>query len=642
MQNNDGGSPVAAPASAAPQPPPGGPAAQAPAGGSADQNVEIGKMEEKSKVAIQKGEANYHFGEGNFFLNIALGRGRRKASNNPLINQIAGALQGLMAEEAAAAPVEPIPSTQAAQLPQTPEALEEWYYEKLTLSERCFVQAAAVLHGAPVYEIAKAGAMLFAPIQKAWLQESLLLGEVEESAATRLVERLVQELLHPPKPEQLYASTHTIIRKINGSPRLYWKDVSPNGTSAFRQRVLHFVAERASSFKDLCMVPPGQSFLDQLRRWPDEFSSESEECSWRAANVLGAIWYMLDTNRLRTQANLWAASSRQSNWRHAAWLLDGAFEMEQGTSGNLSEDKSTSSTVLDIVEEWVEDAYLPSEAGKGCAAADFYGLIGRRTPEIALKGLEHLMELPEGEEQGNRAFLLLIFVVTNYVYLARTGRVREVMEYLAELADRQSHQRNLAEEKKNEQFAELQRRVNLGTVFAAFFVIASYSLSAVEEDTPTSYSPSQPFPERPALPDKQGRDVLLMGLLARHEGHWRFHIARLLCAALLDGEAEGASELLRHWAEIVLQGVPQGHNPAADPAVQTYERFLVDVWGLLRMWCSELRGKGFNKQKEFDGFKDRMRNWQKESGSSKKPGKSPELAARLGELVQRVLPQLYN
>src|SRR5205823_1959210 len=44
--------------------------------------------------------------------------------------------------------------------------IESWYYQELNARERCFVQAAAVLHGAPLRAISEATRELYAPLKE--------------------------------------------------------------------------------------------------------------------------------------------------------------------------------------------------------------------------------------------------------------------------------------------------------------------------------------------------------------------------------------------------------------------------------------------------------------------------------------------
>ena len=49
---------------------------------------------------------------------------------------------------------------------QLPDPLDEWYYNTLNEREQCFVQVAAVLHGAPVHEVSRIASELYSPLRR--------------------------------------------------------------------------------------------------------------------------------------------------------------------------------------------------------------------------------------------------------------------------------------------------------------------------------------------------------------------------------------------------------------------------------------------------------------------------------------------
>lgn len=512
-------------------------------------------------------------------------------------------------------------STQPTKLPETQEELEQWYYG-LTVSERCFVQAAAVLIGAPVDDISWAAYQLYEPILRA-----------RKARAGDANYYLAEEASL--KSSELYARTHTVVHRVDHTPRLYWQVDDEEKNKDFPLLVLHFVVNEAQSIKGLSVAPPGEGFLDQVERWPDEFINKNDECSWRAARALGTIWHERGPARLESQANRWAENDDKQYWEYAASLLAGAYEAEQYDQRS-NDEAARSSDVLRILDEWVE----LSSIGKQCAAASAYRLIGRESREIALDGLEKLFQF--SEEQLNEGEVSLprdvfIGVARGYLTLARIGSLRQVLGRLGAISQRFAQNRNLAREKKNFKAIDYQRWVGLHVAFVAFLVIADESSAAVKKNVRATYSLTAPLPENPKLPDDQGRDVLLAGLLTKAEAAWRQSITRLLCAELLEKEHKLALDQMRKWADLVLQ-IPGSQGELAEKA---YEEFLVDVGWTLKLWSDKLFKAGFTMPRAVQIYKSGLERWQAEGDNRESSnGESSERAFRLRHLAWRVLSNL--
>lgn len=488
-------------------------------------------------------------------------------------------------------------------LPETNEELTRWYYGELQESERSFVQAVAVLHGAPQHEVANISRMLYAPIAQ----------QLKEAAP------------RPLSPEELYKHTHTKSEVLHDATRLLWQDADDSGLSPFSLRVLRFIAStevadwtRGSQAKD--------GFFKLLEKWPTTLPGEG---AWRAARALGVMWKQ-DVYRLQEKADGWAASQKQQEWAAAAALLDGAYEFERLQMGAEAAD-TKKSTIIPLIEAWVTAAHGAEKVGPGCAAAYAYGLIGQRSPQIALEGLDRLLGFPQHRTDDEIRLSLSIFAagMSSYVALATSGHARQVLVYLATVAERLVHQRVIPQETRNRQRDMLRRQVRLLGIFTAFFLLAAVSSTGTQKKQSASYSREQTLPTPMPFPDEEGRDVLLMAILANGASGflWRKSLTHLLCAALVDGNPDAVMQVLRRWAYIVIR--QRGEEQQA--IYRAYVQFMVDIGRLAQVWCHDLTRPDFRPLPAVQAYKERLNLWQFGNLKGERP---------LADLSQAVLSQL--
>ncbi len=111
-------------------------------------------------------------------------------------------------------------------------------------------------------------------------------------------------------------------------------------------------------------------------------------------------------------------------------LLNGAYEIAYvSESKEEAEDKDTS-VVLQLLGQWVnnlnelenEKGLSKAKTSLACTAVSAYGLIGKRSPAVALRGITRIFEKLQGE---NVATVEDIFAagVASYVTLTRSGLV---------------------------------------------------------------------------------------------------------------------------------------------------------------------------------------------------------------------------
>lgn len=544
-------------------------------------------------------------------------------------------------------------------LPKSDKEIAHWYYQELSERDRCFVKAAAVLHGAPLLEVAEATKELYAPLKERDEARKTQASEVAPPAplspSSSISEMVMLAYALSQQDERMRAAqaqvgaskggsasssaadagldsisllerTHTYTLRVNGAMRLLWQDADASGLSRFSVDLLRFLAQEAA-LEDISGPQPGERFLDIIGQWPTKYA---EERSWRSASALGVIWWHQNARKLLWgQANKWASSQREQDWEHAAALLDGAYQVERDTM-QAGADDVVNSAVLQLLDQWVATAQQDeTERGEGYAAARAYALIGRKSPEIALKGLERLLCFPQPqamkEEPRFPPANLFVFSVLKYVDIVRSGHIRQVLKHLAEGAERHAHWRGNSQIRGERRENRHQSTVALQVIFAAFFLVAACSLSAVDKDIPTSYSLSKQLPDHPTCPDSKGRDILLAGLLAKAEWHlWQDQLATLLCAMIMEKNYQPALYLMRRWGEIVLKD----KSKDASAIEEAYAQFLVKVGKLILAWSAD---RGLGRSFVIDTYKHELTLWQKDRRLPQ-PG--------FEKLAQKVLNQL--
>ena len=284
-------------------------------------------------------------------------------------------------------------------------------------------------------------------------------------------------------------------------------------------------------------------------------------------------------------------------------------------------------------DEFLEEEFTTEVAIKlGCAVASTYALIGKRSPDIALEGLEKLLQLPLLNPDINLNDISPIFAagVSTYVILSWSGRVRDVIEHLATSAEQLSHSRNLPRTSKKRHEYRRQRAVYLDVTLEAFFLIAVASSTDVQKVRDVQYSFSEPLPSQPVIPDPDGRDVLLAFLLSRSEVRCQEYITTLLCAAIVERKSRDAFGLLRYWAEIVLQRSESLGTDAAE-MYRIYLQFIVYLGRTVEKWCFDLEQQKLLPPPAFETFKNRLKQWCTEGAFYSHP---------IGSLAREALEQL--
>jgi hypothetical protein len=478
---------------------------------------------------------------------------------------------------------------------EMPSDIDEWFY-KLDDYERYYVVAVALLQGVPATDVSlKARDLYQSCCFMTGSQSAVTLasmnGAIPSHSATRLRKR-----------------TYTILSQAGGVARLFWQNTE------FGAQVLRFIAEESIEWPG---SQPGQSFLDILQKWPEELAGE---CSRRSARALGGILAYQSTNQLWRVANAWANSESNRNWHLAALLLSGAYEV-----GCIEADRRVSSSITDsvlrLLKQWTERFVQSSNTRVACAAARTYSLLGRQSPEIALQGIEQLLQLPPRKTENALPDEIISAIVSAYVALTWSGHARLVLDALALHAEHWSHQHYLPV--KEYQRYRQQREMVLNVTFDAFFLIAASSLAARGDDLSISYNAAGSLPEHPALPDRSGRDILLAGLLTRDEPCWYLDLSTLLCAAIIEKKNKAAFDLLRQWAETVLG--QQGDETKTLYAV--FVNFIVNLGRKLHEWCNDLEGRGLTRR-SLETYRDRLIKWKNEGPTHQHP---------VSELAQDVL-----
>lgn len=526
--------------------------------------------------------------------------------------------------------------------PETEEEFTEWYYG-LGDYEQYYVLTTAVLHGAPVHEVAKRAGTLYQTIRDEVERNGNLLwysshqGDQEESI------RFPDPLLCMIPGKELRKNTYTKTRKERGVERLYWQDADAYGLSTFGLRLLEFLCKEFISRGEF-----GQFFLITLQQWSEESSDDvsRDEVPRKAAHAYGVALWCHDTDKLEEIAFEWAKKSRL---RRTEELLDGAYEIYRVKNDEKAGDVETSPYVLELLKKWVkivhrklgtgddEDQANEGEISKdeainlGCAVASTYGLIGKISPTIALDGLEELLKLPLSNSTIDIDDIVAAGVST-YVILTWSGRVREVVEHLAASAEQLSHKRNLPRSSEKRQEYRRKREVYLNATLEAFFLVAAVALTDVQKIQDIQYSLSEPLPSQPAIPDPVGRDVLLAFLLSRIEVKCQEYIITLLCAAIVERKSKHAFGLLRYWAEIVLR-IRSTKDKDAEETYETFLQFIVYLGRTVDEWCRDLQEQKLLPPPAVETFKKRLQQWCIEGDFYSHP---------IGTLAEEVLRQLSN
>jgi len=550
-------------------------------------------------------------------------------------------------------------------LPETEEQFSQWYYG-LGDYEQCYVQTVAVLHGAPAHEISKNADILYQSFcDEVVKRESSVhfvsqLGLVshqgnQQKTQLRGSSRFPNLLLRRIPGRELHLSTYTKTGWEEDVEGLYWRDVDQFGLSAFGINLLSFLTNEI-----IIRGEYGQKFLDFLYDWSKDNSKV--KLSWKVAHSYGVVLWCHDAKLLAKRAEEWAKVRSRLSWRRTAELLDGAFEIERIKIGEKANVVKPSSVVLRLLDNWIDRVHqefnihikfrmeqnnnLSKEAevkkdkanlalatNLAWAVANTYELIGKRSPEIALAGLQRLLQLPLIESDYYTRSIYAAGVST-YVNLARSRRVRNILQYLDDSAECLSHQRLMPGKMEERLKYRLYRQIYLNAIFDTFFTIAVESYLGRREKPPASYSLTEPLPPQPAIPDPEGRDVLLAGLLSQNENEAKLkeHMTALLCTAIIEKKSRLAFSLLRFWADIVFDMLrtPEIDRDAVKKFVAFYW-FIVNLGKTVDSWCLDLEKQGFCSPQAVDAYKCRLEQWYEEGRTHSHP---------IGSLAEEVLKKL--
>ena len=479
-----------------------------------------------------------------------------------------------------------------------PPDIDDWFYQ-LDDYERYYVVAVTLLQGAPATDVSLKAKELHQTCRPVTQQPDIqapMDGSIPSRSATKLRKR-----------------SYTTIGQVGGVARIFWQNAE------FGAQVLHFIAEESIEWPGSQL---GQSFLDMLQKWSEGLTGE---CSRRSARALGGILAYQSTNQLWRVANAWANNEDDRSRRLAALLLSGAYEV-----GCIEADRNVGNALMDsvlrLLKQWVERFLQSANVRVACAAVRTYSLLGRQSPEIALQGVEQLLQQPLRKTANALPDEIISAIVSAYVALAWSGNIRLVLDALTLHVEHWSHQHHLPA-KEYQQYRQ-QREMVLNVTFDAFFLIAASSLAAKRDDPSIIYETSASLPAHPIVPDRDGKDILLVGLLSDAELAWHLDLSTLLCAAMIEKKHKAAFDLLRQWAEIVLG--QQGDETEALYA--TFVNFMVSLDQRLHKWCRDLESRGMTRR-SVETYRNELIKWKNKEQSNQYP------IAVLGQDILRLLDE---
>ena len=501
---------------------------------------------------------------------------------------------------------------QDAQLPADEEQISTWYY-KLEEYEQCYTQAAAILHGAPAQEVSKRADSLYMLIIELNRQHSNVLSKTQAEPQREPLRPLPRNRSR----RDLHTKTFTITQRVEGIERLFWRDVDNYGISSFGLRLLDFLAGEFTS-----KGAHGQDFREMLQNWSLESHQES---SWRSAHALGVFLWHQNIEELRKVAILWAKNRNQRSWQRTALLLDGAYEIDSIKYPEKANDARTS-LVLQILNEWVDRQKMQrlTDVNMGCAAANTYGLIGKRKPEVALHGLDQLQQFTSNQSLSN-ANALFASVASAYVSLSWSGHIQSVLTHLASIAEQSVLQRTRPNRMSERHAYRRQCEVKLNITLETFFLITADSLP--EASPKTSAVNGKPLPFQPSISDLLTHDMVLNGLLAQDEYGWREQIITLLCAAIIERRnRSSAFDVIKQWAETVMKAQEEQSDEAKQVTI-SFKRFMISLGKIIDSWCLDLKERHGRSLTASTIYRNRLEQWHKREGA-------------VSQLSQDVLSQL--
>ncbi len=540
----------------------------------------------------------------------ARGRAMGMGGADPIVRKLGEAFAARPPDVAFAGEEKDISAQKASkQLPGTLDEIRKWYRHDLNSVERCYVQAVAVLSGAPEHEIKKATRDFYKPLYDAKERhlERMSWARTEDIPDFETFSASV--VLEP----SFLLKTYTTVRQVERVRRLFWWDAAPNGFSNFAVQVLKLIKEE---------TPIGgagqQDFLEHLEQLQAKLKGES---AWRIPRTLGALWLNEDAEHLKEIANEWVRKQSEGGWWdwRIAHLLDGAYEIECGELGE-DIDKADKSIVLRLLYDWTWEAHSSSQAqlqeNIGCAVARTYGLIGQSCLQPALAGLDQLLCFPLSGEGYKESIPEDVFIcaVFSYVTLARFGSIRKVLTHLASNVERLSHQRKDLTLREPKEYIN-QRNIMLSATFNTLILLSIVSSGPTNDTTNSMYSRSQRLDKTPKISEDGGKDILLAGLLARGEFTWRRDITTLLSGMLVEDAIEPAFYIMREWAETILR---ERGAESLDLRI-AYIEFMLDVLYQADAWTNELRRSGYQQRHIAIPCRDILRRWKDEARQPPKP-----------------------
>ena len=278
---------------------------------------------------------------------------------------------------------------ETADLPKTEEAFTEWYY-KLGDYEQYYVLTTAVLHGAPVREVARYTKSLYQFIHDEVVRRgnlSRINSHNEDQPESQNIKsvRFSDPLLRTISGKELRRITFTKTLTKKGIECLYWQDADQYGLSTFGLHLLEFLCKEYIGKGEL-----GQFFLNALQRWSEEHigevtrktnhsgagigevtrkasqSKESidkvirkaidyeesiDEVNRKVIHSYGVVLWCHDAKTLGRRAKSWALENKPIS---TAELLDGAYEIYKVKSDENAINVGTPSVVLPLLKNWIK------------------------------------------------------------------------------------------------------------------------------------------------------------------------------------------------------------------------------------------------------------------------------------------------
>jgi hypothetical protein len=99
------------------------------------------------------------------------------------------------------------------------------------------------------------------------------------------------------------------------------------------------------------------------------------------------------------------------------------------------------------------------------------------------------------------------------------------------------------------------------------------------------------------LPDGEGRDVLLAGILSTKETRWRNNLLVLFCSAIFAEREREAFFFLGQWADII-----NNFADEQDETWESYAQFLVNLGRITQAWEEDLKARHLRSRLAYSTF----------------------------------------